>query len=93
MSKNKLRYTQMIPDGDSKTFKLLSDQLPYGASNLVSKHECVGHVQKKNGTALRETAQEKFVNERGDEGEGADHRQDDKTVDSLLWQSHQIQYR
>ena len=25
--------------------------------------------------------------------EGADHRQDDKTVDSLLWQSHQIQYR
>ena len=25
--------------------------------------------------------------------EGADHRQDDKTVDSLLWQSHQIQHR
>ena len=48
MSKNKHRYTQMISDGDSKTFKLLSDQLPYGASNLVSKHECVGHVQKKN---------------------------------------------
>ena len=25
--------------------------------------------------------------------EGADHRQDNKTVDSLLWQSHQIQHR
>ena len=25
--------------------------------------------------------------------EGTDHKQDDKTVDSLLWQSHQIQHR
>ena len=25
--------------------------------------------------------------------EGEDHRQGDKTVDSLLWQSHQIQHR
>ena len=25
--------------------------------------------------------------------EGTDHRQDDKTVDSLIWQSHQIQHR
>ena len=64
VSKNKLRYTQMISDGDSKTFKLLSDQLPYGASNLMSKHECVGHVQKRMGTALREKAKEKFMNER-----------------------------
>ena len=55
VSKNKL-----ISDGDSKTFKLLSNQLPYGASNLVSKHECVGHVQKRMGTALREKAKEKF---------------------------------
>ena len=66
VSKNMLRYTQMISDGDSKTFKLLSDQLPYGASNLVSKHECVGHVQKRMGTTLREKAKEKFVNERGE---------------------------
>ena len=46
VSKNKLRYTQMISDGDSKTFKLLSDQLPSGASNLVNKYQCVGHVKK-----------------------------------------------
>ena len=32
VSKNMLRYTQMISDGDSKIFKLLSGQLPYGAS-------------------------------------------------------------
>ena len=36
------------------------------ASNLVSKHERVGHVQKRMGTALRENAKEKFVNERGE---------------------------
>ncbi len=46
MNKNMLGYTQMISDGDSKIFKLLSNQLPYGSSNLVSKHECVGNVQK-----------------------------------------------
>ena len=66
VSKNMLRYTQMISDGDSKTFKLLSDQLPMVRPNLVSKHECVGHVQKRMGTALREKAKEKFVNERGE---------------------------
>ena len=34
--------------------------------NLVSKHECVVHVQKGMGTALREKAKEKFVNEWGE---------------------------
>ena len=53
MSKNILGYTQMISDGDSNTFKLLSDQLPMVHPNLVSKHECVGHVQKKNGYGIK----------------------------------------
>ena len=48
-----LRYTQMISDGGAKTFKLLSDQLPMVRPNLVSKHECVGHVQKKNGYSTK----------------------------------------
>ena len=79
-----LGYTQMISDGDSKIFKLLSDQLSYGASNLVSKHECVWHVQKRMGTALREKAKERFVNERGERvrmrGKG---RITDKTIKLL----------
>ena len=66
MSKNKLRYTQMISEGDSKIFKLLRDQLPYGAFKLVSKQECAGHVQKRMGMAPREKAMEKFVNEMGE---------------------------
>ena len=60
VSKNMLRYTQIISDGDSKTFKLLSDQLPYGVSNLVSKHECVEHMQKRMGTAMQDAAWEDF---------------------------------
>ena len=39
---------------------------PMVGPNLVSKHECVGHVQKRMGTALREKTKEKFVNERGE---------------------------
>ena len=56
----------MISDGDSKIFKLLRDQLPYGAFKLVSKQECAGHVQKPMCMAPREKAMEKFVNERGE---------------------------
>ena len=67
MSKNILRYTKMITDGDSNTFKLLSDKLPMVRPNLVSKRECVGMCKKERmGTALREKAKEKFVNERGE---------------------------
>ena len=53
VSKNMLRYTQMIPDGGAKTFKLLSDQLPMVGPNLMSKDECVGHEQKKNGYGIK----------------------------------------
>ena len=84
VSKNKFRYTQMISDGDFKTFKFLCVQLPYVASNLVSKHECVRHVKKRMGTALREKAKDKFVNKRGEHvrmrGKG---RLTDKTIKLL----------
>ena len=48
----------------------------------------MGNVQERMGMELREKVTEKFVSER----EGAAHRQDDKTVDLLLWQNHQIQH-
>ena len=47
-----LRYTKLISDGDSKTHALLLEEKPYG-STLVEKCDCVGHVQKRMGTALR----------------------------------------
>ena len=71
------------------TFKLLSDHLPMVRPNLVSKHECAGHVQKKNGYGIKREGKGEICEREGraceDEVEGVDHRQDDKTVDSLLW--------
>lgn len=50
-----LRYKYLISDGDSKTFSLLSNEKVYGADpdDQVEKLDCVGHVQKRLGTALR----------------------------------------
>ena len=50
-----IRYKYLISDGDSKTFALLSREQVYGtdAENQVEKLDCVGHVQKRLGTALR----------------------------------------
>ena len=49
MAELKLRFTTFIGDGDSKAFANLVAIKPYGDV----KHECVGHVQKRMGTALR----------------------------------------
>ena len=50
-----LRYKYLISDGDSKTFPLLSHEQVYGTGpeDQVEKFDCVGHVQKRLGTALR----------------------------------------
>jgi hypothetical protein len=45
-----LRYTHLISDGDSKTVSSLQ---PYGQEHPIQKLDCVGHVQKRLGTALR----------------------------------------
>ena len=50
-----LRYKYLISDGDSKTFSLLCREKVYGGEpdDQVAKLDCVGHVQKRLGTALR----------------------------------------
>ncbi|XP_064598238.1 uncharacterized protein LOC135464678 [Liolophura sinensis] len=53
VEERKLRYTQYIGDGDSKSFSNISEkEKPYGNVEIV-KLECVGHVQKRMGTGLR----------------------------------------
>jgi hypothetical protein len=47
-----LRYTGFIGDGDSKSHPAVVSSKPYGDVDIVKK-ECVGHVQKRMGTALR----------------------------------------
>ena len=40
-----LWYTQMISDGDCKSFATLNEHKPYGNVEVV-KHECVGHAEE-----------------------------------------------
>ncbi|XP_065065605.1 uncharacterized protein LOC135691614 [Rhopilema esculentum] len=50
-----LKYTTFIGDGDSDTFKVVSKELEraYGSRYQVVKEECIGHIQKRMGNALR----------------------------------------
>ncbi|GFU70502.1 uncharacterized protein TNCV_2511581 [Trichonephila clavipes] len=52
LSHRSVRYTSYIGDGDSKTFSSITASNPYGEDITVSKIECVGHVQKKNGNSF-----------------------------------------
>ncbi|GFY03563.1 uncharacterized protein TNCV_3212001 [Trichonephila clavipes] len=45
-------YTQYLGDGDSKGFLTIKEAKVYGGTE-VEKLECVGHVQKRMGTRLR----------------------------------------
>ncbi|CAD6210331.1 GSCOCG00012780001-RA-CDS, partial [Cotesia congregata] len=63
--KHGLRFVNYIGDGDSKTYSDLLKAQPYGEDFVINKKECVGHVQKRMGTRLRElvkkTTEEKVV--------------------------------
>ena len=47
-----MRYLGFVGDGDTNTFSKLCSAKPYG-DKTVNKLECVGHVQKRMGTCLR----------------------------------------
>ena len=49
-----LRYLTFIGDGDCKAHKAVMESQPYGPAVPVQKEECVGHVQKRVGTRLRD---------------------------------------
>ncbi|KAM7293101.1 uncharacterized protein ISCGN_026231 [Ixodes scapularis] len=56
ISKHDLRYTTLVSDGDSRTFSALSQENVYGIVPII-KEECLNHVQKRMGTALRNIVQ------------------------------------
>ena len=55
--KNRLRYTTFLGDGDSKSFSAVSQEVSYP----VAKIDCVGHVQKRLGTRLRNLVKKKIL--------------------------------
>lgn len=54
--KNNLRYTVFVGDGDGASFGRVAAAQPYGKEpeDRVTKEDCVGHIQKRMGTKLRE---------------------------------------
>ena len=50
IEKHNLRYTKYLGDGDSKSFTSVKSIYP---GIEVQKLECVGHIQKRVGTRLR----------------------------------------
>ena len=68
-----LRYTGFLSDGDSKTFKAVSDLNLFG--KLIVKEECVNHVHKRMGTALRHLSKSKKLG-----GKGQGRLTQDKTI-------------
>lgn len=48
-----IRYKYFLGDGDSAPFPTVVANQPYGPDFIVEKRECVGHVQKRTGTRLR----------------------------------------
>ena len=55
ISERNLKYTTFVGDGDSDTYKVVRDGIAkiYGGRYKVIKEECIGHIQKRMGNALR----------------------------------------
>lgn len=58
LEKHKLRYTTMLSDGDSRTFHALTENEVYGYIK-VAKKDCINHVHKRMGAALRTLVEKK----------------------------------
>ena len=58
VSTHNLQYTEFYGDGDSKSFSVVEDIYKKDYGKDVQKKECVGHVQKRLGTALRKLKKE-----------------------------------
>ena len=52
VAKNKLRYTIMLSDEDSKSYDGVVALKPYGVKVSTEKEDCINHVSKRMGTAL-----------------------------------------
>lgn len=52
LGRHNLGYTTFIGDGVSCSFKAVVDSAPYGAIPII-KSDCIGHIQKRTGSALR----------------------------------------
>ena len=82
-AKRKLKYVTYIGDGDSKGYKEVCQAKPYPDREVV-KEECIGHIQKRMGKALRDLKKAKKGEKLSDGlGIGGPGRLTDKLIDTL----------
>ena len=77
MDKHKLRYLTVFSDGDSKSYDALVAEKVYGDELEIKKEECINHVSKRMGTALRKLKGELKARGQSISGKG-------KLTDSLV---------
>lgn len=81
---HKLRYTEYVGDGDSSSFPEVVNAKPYGDGDVISKLECIGHVQKRVGSRCRTLRKSlkgtKLADGKGISGKG---RLTDKAMNTL----------
>ena len=79
-----IRYTHLISDGDSTTYSLLQSAQPYGPEHPIVKLDCVGYVQKRMGTGLR-NLKTKYRGQKLEDGKtiGGAGRLTDERINSL----------
>ncbi|GFR85495.1 hypothetical protein ElyMa_002442800 [Elysia marginata] len=53
VERHKMRYTTMVSDGDFKAHTRLLEVQPYGPEEKIEKEDCINHVGKTLGAALR----------------------------------------
>ncbi len=58
VEKHGLHYTRFFGDGDSNSFQRVED-IHEDCGKTVEKYECIGHVQKRVGAALRKLRKDK----------------------------------
>ena len=56
IEEHSLWYTTMLSDGDSKAYGAVCDANVYGDRISIEKEDCINHVAKRMGTALRKLA-------------------------------------
>ncbi len=86
VEKRNLKYTVMVGDGDTGCFNAVSVALQnkFREDYHVTKEECVGHVQKRMGTSLREYKKRMRGRKLADgKTVGGAGRLTDKTIDSI----------
>ena len=79
-----LRYTEYLGDGDTSSFNRVKESKPYGAQCIISKKECIGHIQKRVGSRLRKLKTQ-YRGQTLNDGKllSGKNRLNDKAIDTL----------